>query len=480
MKPNILFILIDSFRSDKCFGPTKTSITPNLDLLIKNGTYFTQAISSAPTTIPTISSIFTALYPSSSLSLDDNLFKLNPKIITMIEILIENGYTAFATIPDALKHAGLEKIFGANIDEFDYQSNLYHDVGQLIIKRLDKITLKEPWFYYIHLYDIHGTATFNKGSVPNQYYDTKYGVNQYERMVSLVDHWIGKILNRIDPNKTMVILTADHGSDVGNYDSRMENIHKKVVALREFKKTPIFQTSHSIATKLPRSLLSIRKGLAKFYLDRKNNDINKKKDLLWKNIANDFQTPYEKRILENCITGMGHIYDDNLRVPLVFTGPNLHTNKIDQQIRTIDIFPTIIDILGFKINRENIHGQSLLPIIQGKEFEETPAIIESATNVLNSLNRNLIGIRTSEYKYFRDKNDKNKNIHLYNLKSDPTEENNIAFMNNDIVIKMEKILFDIITSVTLDMNKEQLSTEEKLSKEEKERALETLKKLGYI
>lgn len=480
MKYNILFILIDSFRSDKCFGPTKTSITPNLDLLIKNGTYFTQAISPAPTTIPTISSIFTALYPSSSLSLDDNLFKLNPKITTMIEILIENGYTVFATIPDALKHAGLEKIFGANIDEFDYQSNLYHDVGQLIVKRLDKITLKEPWFYYIHLYDIHGTATFNKGNVPNQYYDTKYGVNQYERMVSLVDHWIGKILNKIDPNKTMVILTADHGSDVGNYDLRMENIHKKVVSLREFKKTPIFQTSHSIATKLPRSLLSIRKGLAKFYLDRKNNNINKKKDLLWKDIANDFQTPYEKRILENCITEMGHIYDDNLRVPLVFTGPNLHTNKIDQQIRTIDIFPTIIDILGFKINRENIHGQSLLPIIQGKEFEETPAIIESATNVLNLLNRNLIGIRTSEYKYFRDKNNKNKNIHLYNLKSDPTEENNIAFMNNDIVIKMEKILFDIITSVTLDMNKEQLSTEEKLSKEEKERALETLKKLGYI
>ena len=119
----------------------------------------------------------------------------------MIEILIENGYTAFATIPDALKHAGLEKIFGANIDEFDYQSNLYHDVGQLIVKRLDKITLKEPWFYYIHLYDIHGTATFNKGNVPDQYYDTKYGVNQYERMVSLIDQWIGETVKRIGNKK---------------------------------------------------------------------------------------------------------------------------------------------------------------------------------------------------------------------------------------------------------------------------------------
>lgn len=479
MKPDILFILIDSFRSDKCFGPTKTSVTPNLDSLIKNGTYFTQAVSPAPTTIPAISSIFTALYPSSSLSLDDNLFKLNPKIVTMVEILIENGYTTFATIPDAIKHAGLEKIFSA-IDEFDYQSNLYHDVSQLIIKRLEKIPMKEPWFYYIHLYDIHGTATFNKGNVPDQYYDKKYGANQYERMVSLMDHWIGEILNRIDTNKTIVILTADHGSDVGNYNSRMENIHKKVVSLREFKKTPIFQTSHSIATKLPASLISVRKRLAKFYLDRKNNDINKKKDLLWEDVASDFQTPHEKRILENCITGMANIYDDNLLVPLVFTGPDLPSNKINQQIRTIDIFPTIMDILGFKLNKRNIHGQSLLPIIQGKKVEETPAIIESATNILNSLNRNLIGVRTSEYKYFRDKSDKNKNIHLYNLKSDPAEENNIASMNNDVIIKMEKILSDAITNVTPDINNEKLSTEEKLSKEEKERALETLKKLGYI
>ncbi|EIJ66141.1 hypothetical protein BD31_I2198, partial [Candidatus Nitrosopumilus salaria BD31] len=43
MKPNILFLVIDSMRSDKCYGKNKTSITPNIDSLIKQGIYFSQA-----------------------------------------------------------------------------------------------------------------------------------------------------------------------------------------------------------------------------------------------------------------------------------------------------------------------------------------------------------------------------------------------------------------------------------------------------
>ena len=59
MKPNILFIVIDSLRADKCHGEKKTSVTPNIDSLIENGTYFSQNITAAPSTIPSISSIFT-------------------------------------------------------------------------------------------------------------------------------------------------------------------------------------------------------------------------------------------------------------------------------------------------------------------------------------------------------------------------------------------------------------------------------------
>ena len=35
MKPNVLFILLDAVSADKFYGNKKTSVTPNIDSLIK-------------------------------------------------------------------------------------------------------------------------------------------------------------------------------------------------------------------------------------------------------------------------------------------------------------------------------------------------------------------------------------------------------------------------------------------------------------
>ena len=52
LKPNIFFLVIDSLRQDKCLGKSKTSVTPTLDKLIRNGIFFNQNISTAPITVP--------------------------------------------------------------------------------------------------------------------------------------------------------------------------------------------------------------------------------------------------------------------------------------------------------------------------------------------------------------------------------------------------------------------------------------------
>ena len=65
-KPNIFLITIDSLRSDHCFGDHRTVKTPNIDNLITNGAYFTQAISSADQTGTSLASIYTALSPSTT------------------------------------------------------------------------------------------------------------------------------------------------------------------------------------------------------------------------------------------------------------------------------------------------------------------------------------------------------------------------------------------------------------------------------
>ena len=61
--PNILLVVIDSLRSDKTFGTKKTSITPTINSLIKDGVFLSQAISSAASTILAMSSLLSGTYP---------------------------------------------------------------------------------------------------------------------------------------------------------------------------------------------------------------------------------------------------------------------------------------------------------------------------------------------------------------------------------------------------------------------------------
>ena len=63
-KPNILFLIVDSFRADKFFGKDRTCKTPNIDNLVKNGAYFQQSISASDATILNWAAIFSGLFPA--------------------------------------------------------------------------------------------------------------------------------------------------------------------------------------------------------------------------------------------------------------------------------------------------------------------------------------------------------------------------------------------------------------------------------
>ena len=87
MKPNILFLLIDTFRADKFSGKGKTSKTPNLDSLITNGAYFDQAISCGDGTILYWSGLFTGLHPFKTGIKSQGYKKINSNITSYFSIL---------------------------------------------------------------------------------------------------------------------------------------------------------------------------------------------------------------------------------------------------------------------------------------------------------------------------------------------------------------------------------------------------------
>ena len=476
MKPNILFIVIDSLRADKCHGEKKTSVTPNIDSLIKNGTYFSQTITHGQSTIPCMSSILTGLYPFESMSQNEDIFVINPKAETYIENLEEFGYESYALVQESLSHMGLDKIFKKNFEMYPVTLKTWTGLDKKIIQRIESFSKDEPWFYYIHLYDLY--IPFNQQDVKevNNLDGLYSGDTTYDRMFSAIDESIGKMLENVDQEKTLIVITADHGHEKGAFTESMENIHQENRKVRKHEPGVGFKIGQKIAHKFPKSMLPVRKKLAEKYTSKADEGIKERIKPEIEKIENSELRPYEKRLMKNAIAPTAHIYDDRVHVPLILSGYNVPTkNIITQQVQSVDIFPTIAGIIGLLNTNYGRRGHSLVPLLKNGEIEEFPAFLESATNSKRSSDSNVIGIRTSEYKYFRDRNEKTKNVHLYDLKNDPLEEHNVCEKNHDLVKKMEITIEKILQSKSLEHDESK-----DLSKEEMKKARAVLSKLGYI
>jgi len=445
MNPNILILVIDSFRSDKFYGPEKTSFTPNIDKLLKNGVYFSQTISSAPASIPAVSSIFTGLYPFQSLELNNNFYNLKKEIPNLISLLKKNRYYTTTTIPNILKLMQLEKIFD-DIESYDDKLTLYDGLGDQILNKLEEIDKKSPWLFYLHLNDIHGQAIFHKNFIHPDFKNKKLGKNQYERMISLLDIWIGKFLEKINLDETLVIITSDHGSDVASFDDEMEALSRSAKEKLMVEKTSVIKSGQKISSKLPKFFKPLRKHLSKKYKDKRNEVIEKQINPVIKNIELTQTDPYKKRLLINLLKSATLPYDERFRIPLLFTGYGINNHKIiSKQSRSIDIFPTILNILKYE-NTFKIHGAEL-DVFSTDAFHEDYAFLDSHKNVEEGIHQSLIGIRTSKFKYFRDKSNENLNVHLYDLKNDPLEIKNISDSNPEKIIEMESIIKKVLSQL---------------------------------
>lgn len=445
MKPNILILTIDSLRADKIYGNDKRSLTPNIDSLIKKGVYFTQAISTSDATGLSLGSIFTASYPFKT---GITHFNYNPDASTYFQILKDQGYHTFATVPDVSFFLKLTSNL-TDKDAYVYDKRnswiqLVGGIGQLIIDRLER-KLEEPWIYFIHLMDLH--APFY---LPKEFDSEKYGNTRYDRMVSAIDFWIGKFLEKIDLTKTLVIISADHGDYIPILDKQPKGQTKIHTLLKKGKET--IPSLEPLGLKLFIAFNSLKKSY--------------KYNKLKKTLTED-----QLRTLD--VRGQWHLYDELIRIPLIFTGLDISPSKIiSEQVRQVDIFPTIIDILKISGLRNTVDGQSLVPLFVGKSLEEIPAYIETGSRDPKKLGK-IIGIRTPKYKYLRSRIDPTQNTSLFDLQNDPLEQNNLAPSKPEIVKEMENLLNEIkIDSINQNLPE--------FDDEETKNIQEELRKLGYL
>ena len=455
MKPNILFILIDSFRSDKFYGKNKSSLTPNFDSLLSQGTYFQQAISSADGTLLSWASLFTGLHTFKTGIRSEKLHKINSNIKTYLQILKDEGYSFYGYLPTLAKTVGIFPEFENKDCHFDYYLTCSKGLGKKITNLLDS-KLETPWFMYLHLEDLHFPI-----EVPSNVNDEKFGLTNFDKAVSDIDMWIGKFLEKINFDNTLVIITADHGSNLtaithnGKQISMEVNASLQTTARNIGKNTPALL--QPVKSKTFFALEKIRKKRRIGKLEKLNLKPHEKRGLLWQRSDKDH-----------------FLYDDLLHIPLLFVGYGVPKDvKVPQQVRTIDIFPTISSIIDLSDRENEVDGRNLIPLMKNQNLEELPHYIESSHLSLEIVTNDVIGVRTSKYKYFRDKDDSKNRIHLFDLENDPFEDENISDKNPELVDKMETILQNIINNPTSKFDIDYDDDETKKIEEE-------LKKLGYM
>ena len=452
MKPNVLLLIIDALRADKFFGTSKTSYTPNMDRLKKDGIYFNQAVSSSDSTWTCVGSILSSLYPVQS---GINRFSNHENAAKIYDFMKENGYNTFATVKDTLFFQTLtSKLDGKDLFPIDngYSFSDFGNVGKMIIDRLESENFKEPWFHYIHFMDLHRNVDY---PLPEQYKDEKFGKNNYDKMVSGIDFWIGKILEKINLDNTLVILTSDHGDflpteKIGHEISYVPTLVDNARKIKKYTPESIQPFGLKVFLALRYFLIPLRRKKISYELSKQ-----------------------ELRSLSSYGTNqMFDLFEEIIRVPLLFVGYGIPSSKtITQQVRHIDIFPTVMEIIGLK-QTYYVEGQSLVPLFYNKKVEEIPTIIQNSTTNPKKPH-NVIGIRTSDYKYYRSVESNKKSVTLFDLKNDPSENNNIAEQQKSIVKNMEKLLSDFLSKSTVDDIKQ-------LDDEKLDIVADELKKLGYV
>ncbi len=138
-------------------------------------------------------------------------------------------------------------------------------------------------------------------------------------------------------------------------------------------------------------------------------------------------------------------YDYTLISTAIFYHKNLPKVTIDSQARSIDILPTILNVLDIKEDPKynKMQGVSLMSALNGEQ-ENRIAFSQSGNPLKNKEppeEPNVWAIRTEKWKLI--KNLHNNTEELYNLENDPSEENNLIGANLDIEEDLREKLQDI-------------------------------------
>ncbi|KAA3608694.1 MAG: hypothetical protein DWQ01_11355 [Planctomycetota bacterium] len=389
-KPSVVFILLDTVRLDAMgWGGNPLPATPRMDQLAAQGASYRQAISQASWTKPSVGSLLTGLNPSRHLAIGRPRFRwydtLEGEQRTLAEAFAAAGYktAAVSTNPNIKPAYGFHQGFFKFVEETTYDADQVLEVAEGWLA-----DQSDPFFLYLHFNDAHYPYD------PIAPYDGTFDHTQSDA------HLDG----------------ATEGQfRLGDLEFSEEDVeHMRLAYLEEV------------------AYLDDRVGRFVEKLHRERDDV-------FVVIVAD----HGEEFLEHGDLGHGHsLYDELLKVPLQFSwspgmaqaNQPLVSGSFDQQVRLIDVAPTLLDLAELEWPAEALplDGESLLPMLldPSKAGGDRPAFseTESPGSPRSGMAGALRSWREPGWKFIQTDpfGDKSGRYWLFDLGQDPGETTNLA------------------------------------------------------
>jgi len=438
-RPDAVFlIVVDTLRPDRlsCYGHTGHE-TPHIDRLAGMGVRFERAQSVASWTIPSMGSIMTSLYPT-QLGLveapappdkrfkwrerrDQRAYSIPLAERTLAEIFQEEGFrtAAFVNQPGLIVGEGFSQGFT------DWY---YPDTPSSIRHRVPGISVEyKPWGPFLKMAAaLDGKLVRELNGWLDRHADEKMFV------------WLHLLTPHRPYNPPAGYRTSPRRrSSIESYDGEVRYIDKLIGDVLASIETHVGPS---------RSLVV-------------------------------FTSDHGEAFGEHDMFEHGHtLHREVIHVPLILAADGLPSDRVvDSYVRTIDILPTILDIVGVGPGApEDVRGSSILPIING-ETADRPVFSEGM--LYGSTERSLIA---NGHKLMYEEQD--DRYALFDLSEDPDEERDVTELRTEPATDMREGLWEFYDDLALDYDSRRATAAEDstIADEEARRALDALRSLGYI
>lgn len=447
---NILVLVPDTVRADhlSSAGYPKPT-TPAIDELAGDGALFTQAITTAPRTWQSFTSILTGLYPPRHGVRYIGDHPLPTTTPSLGSTFAASGYETAAFdpmgfLPRVTQHKHFNAYFGS-------QPKDGKDEDQVLLERVAEFVSREraqPFLAFVRLNGAHWPYNgdrwidtfescegrshgFNVGTYGIKMDQAGGGVEVVDKAAYRLLTWTG------DADEE----TRRHR--IAHYDAQLRGVDEMIGGLLDGMRS---------SGLLARTIVVLTSDHGESF----------------------FEHGYQQH---------GPRVDDPvMRVPLIVRLPPTHPDhragvRIDALVRTVDIFPTLLEAVGIPVP-EGLDGISLLPALRGEALPRLWAYGETGRSFMGiDPERQLSGvagkqrmIRTAEWKLVHVPDAEGGQDRLYRLRSEAGESEDVSADFPERVTQLRGLLDPILASEPHRPADRELTPQE----------IEELRALGYV